>query len=56
MLALVFSTRAAGVLAWQTPNTEAQWEIINAYQDGRLVLLAIAIVIIVMVVKQFKSR
>jgi flagellar biosynthesis component FlhA len=56
MLALVLSTRAAGVLARQNPNTDAQWEIINAYHDGRLILLAIAIVIVVMVVKQFKSR
>ena len=57
MLALVgFSTRAVSALAWQSPNTDAQWEIINAYDDGRLILLAIAIVIVVMVVKQFKSR
>lgn len=57
MLALVvFSTRAVSALAWQSPNTDAQWEIINAYHDGQLVLLAIAIVIVVMVVKQFKSR
>jgi hypothetical protein len=56
MLSLIFSTRAAGVLAWQSPNTDAQWELINAYYDGRLILVAIAIVIVVMIVKQFKSR
>jgi uncharacterized membrane protein len=57
MVALaVLATHALGAVALQQPNTDAEYEIINASRDGRLVILAIAIVIAVMLFKQFKAR
>jgi hypothetical protein len=47
---------ALGATAFQQPNTDAQYEIINASRDGRLIILAIAIVIVVMLFKQLKAR
>jgi hypothetical protein len=53
MLALaVVAENALGAAALQQPNTDAQWELINAYHDGRLWILVIVIVIVAMLVKQ----
>jgi hypothetical protein len=57
MMALTGLTKSVvGSLGLQSPNTDAEWELINAYHDGRLWLAAIVIVIIVIIVKQFKTR
>ncbi|HYN05917.1 MAG TPA: hypothetical protein VES67_00870 [Vicinamibacterales bacterium] len=57
MVALaVLAKQALAAVALQQPNTEAQYEIINASRDGRLIILAIAILIVVMLFKQLKAR
>jgi hypothetical protein len=57
MMALTgLTTSALGALGLQSPNTDAEWELINAYHDGRLILAAIVLVILVMIVKQFRTR
>jgi hypothetical protein len=57
MQALVaLSTRAVSALAWQSPNTDAQWEILNAYQDGRLIVVVIAAALLFMLVRGFKGK
>ena len=56
MLALaVVAENALGAAALQQPNTDAQWELINAYHDGRLWFSALVIVIVVMLVQQYKA-
>ena len=57
MQALVaLPTRAVSVLAWQSPNTDAQWEILNAYQDGRLIVIVIAAALLFLLVRGFKGK
>jgi hypothetical protein len=57
MLALVnIAKSAVSVLAWQRLNTDAEYEIVNAYRDGRLWIVVVAIVIVAMLVKQLKAR
>ena len=57
MMALTGLTKSVvGSLGLQSPNTDAEWELINAYHDGRLWLAAFVVVIIVMLVKQFRTR
>jgi hypothetical protein len=57
MVALaVLAKHALAAVALQQPNTDAEYEIINASRDGRLIILAIAIVIVVMLFKQLKAR
>ncbi len=57
MLAIAeFSSRASVAAVWQRLSTDAQYEIVNAYRDGRLVIVAIVVVIVFMLVRQFKSR
>ena len=53
---VVLSTRAVSVLAWQSPNTDAQWEILNAYQDGRLIVIVIAAALLFLLVRGFKGK
>jgi hypothetical protein len=57
MMALTGLTKSVvGSLGLQSPNTDAEWALITEYPDGRLWLAAIVIVIIVIIVKQFKTR
>ena len=57
MMALTGLTKSVlGVLGFQNPNTDAEWELINAYHDGRLWLAAAVLVIVVILVKQFRTR
>jgi hypothetical protein len=52
----VYAKSAVSVLAWQRLNTDAEYEIVNAYRDGRLWLLVVVIVIVALVVKQLRTR
>jgi hypothetical protein len=53
MLALAsIAWSAVSVFLWQRLNTDAEYEIVNAYRDGRLWILIVVIVIIAMLVKQ----
>jgi hypothetical protein len=57
MLALTGLTKSVvGALGLQSPNTDVEWELINAYHDGRLWLAAIVVVIVVIIFKQFRTR
>jgi hypothetical protein len=57
MMALTGLTKSVlGALGFQSPNTDAEWELINAYHDGRLLLAVVVVVILVMLVKQFRTR
>lgn len=54
MLALASIARSAvSVFLWQRLNTDAEYEIVNAYRDGRLWILVVVVVIVAML---FKSR
>ncbi len=56
MLALASIARSAvSVLLWQNLNTDAEYEIVNAYRDGRLWIFVVVIVIAAMLFKQRKK-
>ncbi|HEY7474818.1 MAG TPA: hypothetical protein VH679_07385 [Vicinamibacterales bacterium] len=42
--------------AWQSLNTDAEYELVNAYRDGRLWVAVIVVVILAMLFKQMRGR
>jgi hypothetical protein len=42
--------------AWQSMNTDAEYELVNAYRDGRLWVAVIVVVILAMLFKQMRGR
>jgi hypothetical protein len=57
MVALVSLASAAfSAEVWQRLNTDAEYELVNAYRDGRLWVAVIVVVILAMLVKQMRGR
>ena len=49
-----FAKSAVSVLAWQT-LTETQYDLINAFYDGRMWVVVIVVVIVAMLIKSRKT-